>query len=427
MAISIQNLREQKAEKLKAAREMQNKDNFTDEDQTAFEALLAEASAIEARIQGQMKLDGLTDPANAESIAGAANEGGRIDVEAKPVYRNLGEQLIDVQAMTLDTAAAPKARERFVQVVNAASGASTGVDSEGGYLVEKDKSSEIMTTSMETGLLSRRVTVQPISANSDGFEYMASDDRNRTTRNGLSVYWKGEATSMASSGKVSLKPREMRVKDLYGILYVTNRMLRDAPALASFAQRALREEFAFKLDQAIFEGSGTGQPVGIMNSALPITVAKENSQAAATVNANNLVKMLARFKGNMANAEWYLNPDVLPQLPLMTVGNQPVFIPGGSFANAPFGTLFGRPIVPLEFCETLGTKGDIILGDFSEYMIVQKGGMEVAESMHVKFLTDEMAYRFITRVDGQPMHNEPITPLKGSNTLSPFVMLAARA
>ena len=427
MAISIQNLREQKADKLKAAREMQNKDNFTDEDQTAFEALLAEASAIEARIQGQMKLDGLTDPANAESIAGAANEGGRIEVEAKPVYRNLGEQLIDVQAMTLDTAAAPKARERFVQVVNAASGASTGVDSEGGYLVEKDKSSEIMTTSMETGLLSRRVTVQPISANSDGFEYMASDDRNRTTRNGLSVYWKGETTSMASSGKVSLKPREMRVKDLYGILYVTNRMLRDAPALAAFAQRALREEFAFKLDQAIFEGSGSGQPVGIMNSALPITVAKENSQAAATVNANNLVKMLARFKGNMANAEWYLNPDVLPQLPLMTVGNQPVFIPGGSFSNAPFGTLFGRPIVPLEFCETLGTKGDIILGDFSEYMIVQKGGMEVAESMHVKFLTDEMAYRFITRVDGQPMHNEPITPLKGSNTLSPFVMLAARA
>ena len=427
MAISIQNLREQKAEKLKAAREMQNKDNFTDEDQTAFEALLAEASAIEARIQGQMKLDGLTDPANAESIAGAANEGGRVEVEAKAVYRNLGEQLIDVQAMTLDTAAAPKARERFGQVVNAASGASTGVDSEGGYLVEKDKSSEIMTTSMETGLLSRRVTVQPISANSDGFEYMASDDRNRTTRNGLSVYWKGETTSMASSGKVSLKPREMRVKDLYGILYVTNRMLRDAPALAAFAQRALREEFAFKLDQAIFEGSGSGQPVGIMNSALPITVAKEASQTAATVNANNLVKMLARFKGNMANAEWYLNPDVLPQLPLMTVGNQPVFIPGGSFSNAPFGTLFGRPIVPLEFCETLGTKGDIILGDFSEYMIVQKGGMEVAESMHVKFLTDEMAYRFITRVDGQPMHNEPITPLKGSNTLSPFVMLAARA
>lgn len=427
MPISIQALREQKAEKLKAARELQSKETFTVDDQTAFDALLADANALESRIQGQMKLEGLTDPQQAESVAGFTNEGGHVEVAAKPVYRNLGEQLIDVQAMTLDTADAPKARERFMQVVNAASGASTGVDSEGGYLVETDKSKGIMTSAMENGLLARRVTVQPISANSDGFEYLVSDDRNRTTRNGLSVYWKGETTAMASSGKVALKTREMRVKDLYGLLYVTNRMLRDAPALAAFAQRALREEFAFKLDQAIFEGSGQGQPLGIMNSALPITVAKESSQTATTFNAANAVKMLARFKGNMANAAWFMNQDVLPQLPMMTVGNQPVFIPGGSFANAPFGTLFGRPIVPLEFCETLGAKGDVILADFSEYMLVSKGGMEVAESMHVKFLTDEMAYRFITRVDGQPIYDEPFTPLKGSNTLSPFVMLAARS
>ena len=256
MPISIQALREQKAEKLKAARELQSKETFTVDDQTAFDALLADANALESRIQGQMKLEGLTDPQQAESVAGFTNEGGHVEVAAKPVYRNLGEQLIDVQAMTLDTADAPKARERFMQVVNAASGASTGVDSEGGYLVETDKSKGIMTSAMENGLLARRVTVQPISANSDGFEYLVSDDRNRTTRNGLSVYWKGETTAMASSGKVALKTREMRVKDLYGLLYVTNRMLRDAPALAAFAQRALREEFAFKLDQAIFEGSG---------------------------------------------------------------------------------------------------------------------------------------------------------------------------
>ena len=148
MPISIQALREQKAEKLKAARELQSKETFTVDDQTAFDALLADANALESRIQGQMKLEGLTDPQQAESVAGFTNEGGHVEVAAKPVYRNLGEQLIDVQAMTLDTADAPKARERFMQVVNAASGASTGVDSEGGYLVETDKSKGIMTSAM---------------------------------------------------------------------------------------------------------------------------------------------------------------------------------------------------------------------------------------------------------------------------------------
>jgi HK97 family phage major capsid protein len=427
MALSLQALRELKAEKVEAARALHDKETFTEDDQKSFDALMAEAATLEKRIQNEMDLQGLTDPSQAAATAAGALP--RMDVEAKPVYRNLGEQLLDVRAMTLDTSEAPKARERFQQVVNAAAGASTGIDSEGGYMVETDKAAGIMETAIQTGVLSSRCTRQPIGSNADSFEYMAADDRDRSTgmRNGIQVYRKGETDTMVSSGKAGFKPRELRVEDMYGLLYVTNRMLRDAVALASYAKRILREQFAFKLDLEIFEGNGVGRCLGIMKSGLPVSVAKEAGQTAKTIVAANVVKMLARFTGNVANAAWFINPDVLPQLPLMTVGDQPVFIPGGSFANAPFGSLFGRPIVPIEFCETLGTKGDIILADFSEYLLIEKGGMEEAESIHVKFLTDETAYRFITRNNGQPMHDAPLTPLKGTNTLSPFVMLDTRA
>ncbi len=427
MAISIQALREAKAKKVEEARAItKDKETLTEDERKQFDACLNEAKAIEQRIQDEMELQGLTDPAQA--AATAADALPRVDVEAKPVYRNLGEQLLDVRSMTLDNADAPKARERFQQVVNAASGASTGIDSEGGYLVETDKAASIMETAIQTGVLSSRCTRQPIGANADSFEYMAADDRDRSTgkRNGLQVFRKGESDTMGSSGKVALKPRELRVEDMYGLLYVTNRMLRDAVALAAYAQRCLREQFAFMLDKEIWEGTGVGQCLGIMKSGLPVSVAKETSQTAKTIVAANVVKMLARFRGNVANAAWFVNQDVLPQLPLMTLGQQPIFIPGGSFENAPFGVLLGRPIVPVEHCETLGTKGDIVLADFSEYLLIEKGGMEEAESIHVKFLTDETAYRFITRNNGQPMHDAPITPLKGSNTLSPFVMLDTR-
>ena len=158
-----------------------------------------------------------------------------------------------------------------------------------------------------------------------------------------------------------------------------------------------------------------------------MTVAKETSQTADTVVAENVVKMLSRFGGNIASSAWFINQDVLPTLPFMKIGDTPIFVPGGSFANAPFGVLLGRPIIPVEFCKTLGDKGDILLADWSEYLLVTKGGMEEAQSIHVKFVTDEMAFRFITRNNGQPMHDAPITPLNGSNTLSPFVMLAERA
>jgi HK97 family phage major capsid protein len=422
--MSIQQLREERAKIAAKSRQIldANPDKLSEEAKTQFDALVAEIGAIDDRIEREEKILALTAD-NLPPVSGRAEV-----VKEPPVYRNLGEQLLDVFAMSVNNADAPKARDRFQKVVNAATGASAGVDSEGGYLIETDKASSILTTAIETGVFSSRCTRQPISANADSFSYMAADDRDRSTgkRNGIDVYRKSETSTMSSSGKVTLKERELRVEDMYGMLYVTNRMLRDAPALAVYAQRCLREQLAWKLDYEIWQGNGAGQCLGIRNSDLPVSVAKESSQSAASIVVENIVKMVARFEGNIMNAAWFMNQDCLPQLPLMKIGDTPVFIPGGSVAGAPFGMLYGRPIVPVEFCATMGTIGDIFLGDFSQYLLIEKGGVEAAESIHVKFLNDEMAYRFIVRNNGQPMHDSPITPLNGSNTLSPFVFLATR-
>ncbi len=425
--MDIQKLRDQIADKAEAARALGSKDSLTAEESKQFDALLKDISQLKLDLENKMKLEGLDSPHDAAAVAAQA---ATITITNQPpVYKNLGEQMLDVQAMTLDSREAPKARDRYTQVVNAASGASLATGADGGYLVETDKATGIMTTAIETGVFSSRCTQQGISANADSFSYMAADDRDRSTgkRNGMQVYRKGEVDTMVSSGKAALKEREIRVEDMYGLVYVTNRMLRDAPAMASYTQRCLREQFAFKLDYEIWQGNGAGQCLGIMNSGLPVTVAKESGQAADTVVAENVVKMLSRFGGNIASSAWFINQDVLTTLPFMKIGDTPIFVPGGSFANAPFGVLLGRPIIPVEFCKTLGDKGDILLADWSEYLLVPKGGMEEAQSLHVKFVTDEMAFRFITRNNGQPMHDAPVTPLNGSNTLSPFVMLAERA
>ena len=59
--------------------------------------------------------------------------------------------------------------------------------------------------------------------------------------------------------------------------------------------------------------------------------------------------------------------------------------------------------------------------------MIDKGGVSQASSMHVRFINDEMTFRFIFRVDGQPAWNKPVTPFKGTNTQSPFISLAVRA
>jgi hypothetical protein len=63
----------------------------------------------------------------------------------------------------------------------------------------------------------------------------------------------------------------------------------------------------------------------------------------------------------------------------------------------------------------------------SQYLLIDKGGVRGDSSTSVRFLYDERAFRWQMRVDGQPTWNSALTPLNGSNTLSPFVNLATRS
>jgi HK97 family phage major capsid protein len=108
------------------------------------------------------------------------------------------------------------------------------------------------------------------------------------------------------------------------------------------------------------------------------------------------------------------------------VGGAAVYMPPGGIAGQPYGTLFGRPVLEIEQASALGDLGDIVLLDPSRYRTISKGGAKEDVSIHVRFLTDETAFRFVVRVNGQPMEKKPVTPFKGSTAKSSFVTLAAR-
>ena len=129
---------------------------------------------------------------------------------------------------------------------------------------------------------------------------------------------------------------------------------------------------------------------------------------------------------------WTANQDEEAQLyqlalPISTGGIvMPVYHPSANQADGISGMLLGVPIVFVEQCETLGTLGDIILGDWSSYIAATKGPVQSASSIHLKFDYNQTAFRFVTFFDGQSRVKSPITPYKGNNTVSPFVALATR-
>jgi HK97 family phage major capsid protein len=127
-----------------------------------------------------------------------------------------------------------------------------------------------------------------------------------------------------------------------------------------------------------------------------------------------------------AKSKWYVNSECAPQLDaLFAVGSTQVLFPYAGYTPDGVRTLYGRPIVETEFNAALNTTGDIMLADMSEYLLWEKGNVEMASSMHVEFLTDQEVVRFIYRCDGQPAAASPITPYKGTLTHSPFVVIGS--
>jgi hypothetical protein len=61
----------------------------------------------------------------------------------------------------------------------------------------------------------------------------------------------------------------------------------------------------------------------------------------------------------------------------------------------------------------------------SQYYL-NKAALKTSISLHVKFLIDEVVFKFVMRVDGKPTWASPITPYNSMQTRSPFLALAQR-
>lgn len=210
--------------------------------------------------------------------------------------------------------------------------------------------------------------------------------------------------------------------------------VQDAISFDQIINGGLTEAVSFVLDDALFNGNGVAKPNGVLNDPAIITVNKESNQDANTILYNNIVKMMARLvPGSFNRSIFIANQTAIPQLLTMTlpVGtggahvNQISTTPVMRETDAGF-TILGRPVLFSEKLPALGSSGDIILVDLSQYFIGQRAELIIEQSNAVYWLTDKVAYRAILRADGQGSWNSAITPKNGSS-LSWCVKLQARS
>ena len=346
--------------------------------------------------------------------------------EGDQPWESLGQQLMAIKDFAISRGMQRDARLK-------ATGLSEGQASEGGFLVQTDYATSLLEKVYADSSVVSRVTRMPISGNSNALKIPAVSETSRADGSrfgGIRAYWLNEAGTKTAS-QPAFDQVSLELKKLIGLCYATDELLQDAPALESWIRMAFAKEFDFKLVDAVLNGDGSGKPLGIESAPATISASAETGQAADTVLYENIINMWARlYAPCRPNAVWLISQDIEPQLFSMSMavgtGGVPVYMPAGGISGQPYGTLMGRPVLPVEQCDNLGDVGDILLADLSQYIMIDKGSMQSASSIHVNFTTDETAFRFVYRVDGQPWWRSALTPFNGGNTQSPFVNLASR-
>jgi len=324
--------------------------------------------------------------------------------------------------------------ERWEKAASA-SGLVEGEDQYGGYLIPPEFRNQLMQAITEMNEIMPRCTSIPMASTTVKIPYLnAFDESGGLVYGGIKWYWLDELAQKQETrpkfGRISLE-----LKKIAGLAYASDEVLEDSPiSMENILRNGFRDGLNFTMNNVLLRGTGAGQPLGILNAPCLVTQTAETGQAAATILFENIINMYTRIF-DLSRAIWVINPSCLPQLASMSLnvgtGGSPVWLPANGISGRPYDTLMGKPIVWSKHASTLGTVGDIILCDWSQYLIGQKAGgagVQYDTSIHLKFDYDQTCFRFVFRIDGQPWWPTYYTPPQATTlTQSPFVVLATRS
>jgi HK97 family phage major capsid protein len=421
-----------KANAIFSAAETAGRDLTADE-RIEYDAIMASVETINGDIK---RAEALQDEQR-NTPAGSTIVVGQNRAENKP-FRSFGEQMAKLATSTI---AINSGRSHLADArIMAALGSSESVPSDGGFLVQPEYEKSILQRIYETGEVASLVGKKKM--NSERLILPAVDEDSRVDGSrwgGILSYWLAEAQTYTSS-KPKFREIQLVAHKLIALVYATEELLADTAMLESYIDEIVPQELAFKLDNAIINGTGAGQPLGILSSPSTIvqSYASGEGNAGTPPSSADILAMWSRlFAPYRKDAVWLINQTIEPGLIPLTIGSPSLGqiliyqAPGVAGNQTGRGMMFGRPVIPIEQTAAVGVQGDIILWSPSGYLLAMRQELRADSSMHVAFLTGEMAFRFMMRADGQPWWKKPLQPYYATGgtapaTLSSQVILQTR-
>lgn len=301
-----------------------------------------------------------------------------------------------------------------------------GVGTGGGFSVPEEFSAWLLDASLEGEIVRPRAQVWPMKTDTRKIPAWDSADHRTSLFGGFSGVWLGEgATAIRQQAKLRLI--QLTARKLGIFTQASRELAEDGLDFDAQLGTALAAALSWYMDDAFINGSGVGQPIGILKDKALITVNAEGGQVAKTITYENCTKMFARLHPScINNAVWIINQTAMPELLTMSIaiGTSGAFIPAVTQDSGKM-YLMGKEVLFTEKCPAIGNVGDIILADLSKYAIGMRKEIAIDKSNIPGWTEDAQDYRIIARVDGMGTWDKAVTP-KNGDALSWCVALAAR-
>lgn len=296
------------------------------------------------------------------------------------------------------------ARERLThgfEGLNAEGKALTeGVQAQGGYLVRPQVERQIVQARELDNVLRQLCSKINVTTNE-----IQLDQLGLTTTAG----WVAELAQKPESTGMTLATVTANVFTAAGLATASNQLLADSnPGIDGLVTADLTKRRVALEEDAFINGDGTGKPLGILNTpglgATPLTATDVLSLLDAILDAIGAVEsahgapsailMHPRtwtriLQSRDAQGAFYIDPTGGPQDPRTGM-------------RGPTKSLWGYRVVTSNRVPTnLGTGTDesrVVVGDFSEALILDRQGITVDESPHVYFTTNQTVFRAEQRV-----------------------------
>jgi HK97 family phage major capsid protein len=388
-----------------------------DTKELAQEAAQLVRSELEDEILKQVKAAMVEFEEKAVKTGLATPDGGTADGE----IQNFGDFLLAIKR---------KDEKRLQQVYKSTKALNEQDGTDGGYLVPAQFNATLLQFATEVNPIDaltgpRAPMTLPMSSRTLTIPALDQTANPATGASALTAGvvggWTEEAGSLPET-QPKFRPLTLNAHKYAGYTKASNELEADsATALAQLLSRLFGQAVGYARLHSFLRGDGVGKPLGIYGHAAAYPVTR--GTGAAVYETEDLLAMYARLMpGSHSRAVWFANPLAVEHLGTLQFGtNQALVFPMTDGAPA---RMLGCPFYPVEFMSAPGNAFDLALIDWSYYLIGNRAQTSIAASEHAAFLTDEMTWKFVHRVDGQPWPNGTRKLSDGANSaVAPFIYL----